>query len=166
MNKLWRAEDIAPETTGRAKGRSGLRIRIHPAVHPFVRRELLVYCRWLRANYAFPVRVNVYVPHALRIRAQDGELCWGRCLWPEDPEEPVTIDVAGGCKAKGKRELQNHIWTTIFTISHELSHYFQWLKGLEMTSRGREWQATYYAHRVMDEYYDAEWDGIDDWEDE
>ena len=158
MKSLWDASGYKPGS------RSGLRIRIHPGVHPFVRRELLTYCRWLRASYAFPVRVNVYAPNALKIRAGDGDLCWGRILWPDEPDEPAVIDVAGGCRATDKRALQNHIWATIFTLTHELSHYFQRLKGLEMTPRGTEWQASYWAHRVMDEYYDAQWDGIDDWE--
>lgn len=160
MNSLWDASRIEPGS------RSGLRIRIHPGVHPFVRRELLTYTRWLRANYAFPVRVHVYVPNALKILANDGELCWGRCFWPDDPDEPATIHVAGGCRATDIQSLQNHIWATIFTLTHELSHYFQHLKGIELTLRGMEWQATYWAHQVMDEYYEAEWDGIDDWEGE
>ena len=166
MNRLWQVESLSPEAAGRTSGKGGLRIRVHPDVHPFVRRELLTYARWLRANVAFPIRVNVYVPNALQIRALDGENCWGRCIWPEDPAAAVTIDVAGGSRATGKRALQNHIRTTIFTLSHELSHYFQFFRGIELTPRGREWQASYYAHQVMDAYYDARWDGIDDWEDE
>lgn len=158
VNSLWDVARIEPGS------RSGLRIRIHPGVHPFVRRELLTYGRWLRASYAFPVRVNVYIPNALKIRASDGELCWGRLLWTGEMADPAIIDVAGGCRAAEKRALQNHVWATIFTLTHELSHYFQRLKGVELTPRGTEWQATFWAHRVMDEYYEAEWDGIDDWE--
>lgn len=116
MNSLWHVPDVESSC------RSGLRIRIHPGVHPFVRRELLTYGRWLRTNYDFPVRVNVYVPNALKILANDGGLCWGRCFWPDDPDAPAVIHVAGGCRAADKRSLQNHIWATIFTLTHELSH--------------------------------------------
>lgn len=55
---------------------------------------------------------------------------------------------------------------TIFTLSHELGHYYQYLNRVSLTPRGIEWQATYYAHRVQEAYYDAEWDEMDEWAEE
>ena len=73
-----------------------MRVRIHPQVHPFLRREVHTFVRWLRANYPFPIRVNVYIPNTKKIRANDGDLCYGRCFVPDDPDDSITIDVAGG----------------------------------------------------------------------
>ena len=64
------------------------------------------------------------------------------------------------------RALQNYTWATIFTLAHELGHYYQYLNRVSLTPRGIEWQATYYAHRVREAYYDAEWDEMDEWAEE
>lgn len=66
MNKLWDTRKYMPEKLNRTINYSGLRIDIHPHVHPFICRELRIFCRWLRASYDFPVRVHIYVPNAKR----------------------------------------------------------------------------------------------------
>ena len=96
MNKLWNLQNYSAEALHRTAARDGLRIRIHPQVHPFLRREVHTFVRWLRANYPFPIRVNVYIPNTKKIRANDGDLCYGRCFVPDDPDDSITIDVAGG----------------------------------------------------------------------
>lgn len=40
----------------------------------------------------------------------------------------------------------------LLTIAHELTHYFQWINSLTLTSIGRERQATKYARYVLDDY--------------
>lgn len=167
MNKLWNLEHFSAEALHRTVRRDGLRIRIHPQVHPFLRREVHTFVRWLRANYPFPIRVNVYIPNTKKIRANDGDLCYGRCFVPDDPDDSITIDVAGGYDYDGDfRALQNYTWGIIFTLAHELGHYYQYLNRVSLTPRGIEWQATYYAHRVQEAYYDAEWDEMDGWAEE
>lgn len=79
MNKLWNLEHYSAEALHRTVMRDGLRIRIHPQVHPFLHREVHTFVRWLRANYPFPIRVNVSIPNTKKIRANDGDLCYGRC---------------------------------------------------------------------------------------
>ena len=50
-------------------------------------------------------------------------------------------------------------------MAHELGHYYQYVNQVELTKRGTEWQATYYANQIMNEYYNAEWDSMDEnWE--
>ena len=167
MNKLWNLQNYSAETLHRTVRRDGLRSRIHPQVQPFLRREVHTFVRWLRANYPFPIRVNVYIPNTKKIRANDGDLCYGRCFVPDDPDDSITIDVAGGYDYDGDfRALQKYTWGTIFMLAHELGHYYQYLNRVSLTPRGIEWQATYYAHRVQEAYYDAEWDEMDEWAEE
>ncbi len=59
MNKLWNLQNYSAETLHRTVMRDGLRTRIHPQVHPFLCREVHTFVRCLRANYPFPIRVNV-----------------------------------------------------------------------------------------------------------
>ena len=39
MNKLWNLQNYSAEALHRTVARDGLHIRIHPQVHPFLRRE-------------------------------------------------------------------------------------------------------------------------------
>lgn len=154
MNKLWNLQNFSAEALYRTAARDGLRIRIHPQVHPFLRREVHTFVRWLRANYPFPIRVNVYIPNTKKIRANDGDLCYGRCFVPDDPDDSITIDVAGGYDYDGDfRALQNYTWGTIFTLAHELGHYYQYLNRVSLTPRGlsgrRRTTRTGYRKRIM-----------------
>lgn len=41
----------------------------------------------------------------------DGDLCYGRCFVPDDPDDSITIHVAGGYDYDGDfRALQNYTW--------------------------------------------------------
>ena len=138
MNKLWNLQNYSAEALHRTVRRDGLRVRIHPQVHPFLRREVHTFVRWLRANYPFPIRVNVYIPNTKKIRANDGDLCYGRCFVPDDPDDSITIDVAGGYDYDGDfRALQNYTWGTIFMLAHELGHYYQYLNRVSPTGCGK-----------------------------
>lgn len=95
MNKLWNLQNYSAEALHRTVRRDGLRVRIHPQVHPFLRREVHTFVRWLRANYPFPIRVNVYIPNTKKIRANDGDLCYGRCFVPDDPDDSITMTSPG-----------------------------------------------------------------------
>lgn len=48
MNKLWNLQNYSAEALHRTVRRDGLRVRIHPQVHPFLRREVHTFVRWLR----------------------------------------------------------------------------------------------------------------------
>lgn len=166
MNALWDVKDYSSEKIHRTVSLAGLRLHIHPNVHPFIRRELILFSKWLRLCYRFPVRVHVYIPNAKKILSRSGELCFGTCFIPDDPNDHVLIHIAGGYKdTSDLQALQDFTWTTIGTFAHELGHYFQYINQVTLTPKGLEWQATYYAHKILDEYYDAEWDCFaDDWD--
>lgn len=63
MNKLWNLQNYSAETLHRTVRRDGLRIRIHPQVHPFLRREVHTFVRWLRANYPFRSGERLHPEH-------------------------------------------------------------------------------------------------------
>ena len=46
----------------------------------------------------------------------------------------------------------NALAAILLTISHELTHYFQWINNLSLTSKGRERQATNYSRYIVEEY--------------
>ena len=84
------------------------------------------------------------------VRRVYGTFTW----WEDDYEIPPYIRVAAGdyqdkCKRWGK---DSALTAILLTIAHELTHYFQWINSLTLTSIGRERQATKYARYVLDDY--------------
>lgn len=156
MNKLWSAQAYSSQKLCRTIDKKGLYTHVHPHIHPFIRREILLFTKWLRACFEFPIRVHVHIFNAKRILSRSNELCYGICFIPDDPNEDVSVYIAGGYKDDGDlQNLRNFTWTTIGTLAHELGHYYQYINLVSLTDRGREWQATYYAHKILSEYYDA-----------
>ena len=49
----------------------------------------------------------------------------------------------------------NAVFAILYSVAHELTHYFQWVNGLELTAIGEERQAAYYADIIIDEYMDV-----------
>ena len=134
--------------------RRGLRLRFDRGVDPEVRRACMEYAHFLRKEYSFPLRVVVYVKRSPRIRAKDGEMVTGTFMsMAEYTMEPYARIAAGDypdlCRRWGKDSALSAI---LLSMGHELTHYFQWINGLQLTPIGEERQATRYARYVLDEY--------------
>lgn len=110
--------------------RGGIRLRFDPGVDPEVRRALMQFVRWLQTQYAFPVRVPVYVRAAERLLCRDGDLACGTFLGPSDPEQEPYIRLAVGdylqlLAAWGQ---DSALASILRSLAHELTHYFQWVR--------------------------------------
>lgn len=134
--------------------RSGLRVDYEKSVDPEVKRACKEFVFWLRNNYSFPMRVRIYVKGKKHVRAQDGSMVYGTCFLPYNRGEEPYIRIATGYYEKQVEKLgvDNALASILWNISHELSHYFQWLNNMELTPVGEERQATNYANRVIDKY--------------
>lgn len=120
--------------------RSGLRVRYEKDVHPEVKAVCKDFIRYLRKAYYFPQRVNLYVKSRRKIRAEDGDLAFGTFFWTYAHRDEPYIRVATGYYLKDKERYGavTALRYVLETIAHELTHYFQWVNGFEMTIKGRE----------------------------
>ena len=134
--------------------RKGLRLRFDADVDPEVRAAVKTFCAWLRKEYAFPLRVPVYVKSARRIKAKDGDLVCGTFFEPEAFNVEPYIRIATGDYQELKLEIgpDDALASILSTLAHELTHYFQWINGLDLTEIGRERQASQYQKYISDEY--------------
>jgi hypothetical protein len=117
--------------------RTGIRIR-GARGHKDVRRALIRYARWLRADFEFPIRVPVYLyPHSFLVTG-DGRECSACFFEPYDRQVEPYIRVATGDYPQLKRELgrDNALAAFIVSLSHEVVHYQQWTAGITVSERG------------------------------
>lgn len=134
--------------------RSGIRLKFDQNVNIEVRRACKEFCKWVRTEYYFPIRVPIYVKSSYRIRTLDRDWACGTFFEPESKLIEPYIRIATGDyddmeKNDGK---DNALAAILLTITHELTHYFQWINDIRLTEIGIERQATSYAHDVLDAY--------------
>lgn len=134
--------------------RFGVRVRYEKGVDSEVKRSIKECIEWLRLMYDFPKRVNIYVKSAVRIKAKNGEKVCGTFFRPADRNREPYIRIATGDYPKllSNRGKDNALASILYSVLHELSHYFQWLNDLDLTFIGEERQATNYAKTMIREY--------------
>lgn len=134
--------------------RSGLRIRYDKGVDAEVKRAINDFVVWLRQKYTFPIRVVIYVKATDRVKARDGEMVCGTFFGPFDKSMEPYIRISTGdyLELLEKRGKDNALSSIIWTIPHELTHYYQWLNDLDFSSVGKERQANNYANIILDRY--------------
>ena len=134
--------------------RTGLRFRYDKSVDPEVKRACTQFAIWLRSEYYFPLRILIYVKGTKTIRTQDGDHVVGSFFEPFSYSDEPYIRIATGDYAELANKLgkDNALATILAALAHELTHYYQWINNLQLTSIGRERQATRYANYIVDEY--------------
>lgn len=134
--------------------RSGLRVYFEKDVHGDVKRACKDMIKWLRSQYVFPKRVRLYVKASKRIKSMYGDMVCGTFFRPIDREVEPYIRIATGDYLDLVSECgeADALAAIIWTILHELTHYYQWLNDIELTPIGEERQATQYANRMLYEY--------------
>lgn len=55
-------------------------------------------------------------------------------------------------RTKKDRGKDNALYSILVVLTPELTHYFQWINGLQLTESGEGRQANNYAYKVFGEY--------------
>ena len=134
--------------------RTGVRIFYDKQVDNEIKSSIKSFVSWLRVNYKFPKRVRVYIKSQRRIKSQIGDMVCGTFFRPANRNVEPYIRIATGdykelVENQGR---DNALAEILWTIAHELTHYFQWLNALDLTLIGEERQATNYANRILKSY--------------
>ena len=133
----------------------GLYARFEKEIHPFIRTSLIYYLQWLRKEYHFPVRINVYCKSGDKVRCRDKDLAYGVIYLPFDRSKLPSIRLACGNfqhDAPVTKDLMDTTDLILFSLTHEIVHYFQYINNIQLTPRGMERQATIYSRSII-EYY-------------
>lgn len=134
--------------------RTGLRLRFQKGTDPEVKRACVDFCKWLRTLYYFPIRVPIYVKSLEFIISKSGEKFSAIFFEPFDKHNEPFIRIATGDfnEMKQKSCQDDALASILGSISHELTHYFQWINDIRLTEIGMERQAKSYADMIIDMY--------------
>ena len=139
---LWDRTDWT-EFYGNADVRRGLRVRYEHGIDTDLKESIKRFILWIRRNYYFPFRVVIYIKSSEFITAKDGDLVSGTFFEPYYRTDEPYIRVAAGDHAKNliRWGRDDAIAATLRTIAHELTHYYQWINGVDKPIRNLELQA-------------------------
>lgn len=153
MRKLWECKDWNMFVNNDC--RKGIRLRFDKGVDSEVRRACKEYICWLRTQYKFPMRVPIYLKASKYVRASNGEKCSALFFGPYDKSLEPYIKVSVGDYPDLLEEGGKDWALTLIlcSITHELSHYFQWLKDYDLDTEKCERQAKYYAQEIVYDDY-------------
>ncbi len=134
--------------------KKGLHMRMDRSIDPEVRMFFLDFAKWLRREFVFPIRVNVYVKADYRIKAKDGDMVVGTMWRPEDANSYPYIRLAAGDyhELVDERGEEQAMWAILASFAHELTHYYQYINHLQLTLTGEERQAEAYTKRILEAY--------------
>ena len=126
--------------------KSNLSLRFTSDIDPKTKKCICNFVRYLRKEFYFPIRCNVYFCNQEKFRSSKGGFCYG-IFFSND-------------ESNGRAYPQIYIATKqclrqiYFTLCHELTHYFQWyfFDDKNKTDRSLEIQASKYASRIGQDY--------------
>jgi hypothetical protein len=125
-------------------------LRLHGSRgHVEVRNCIIRFAMWIRKVKSFPVRLNVYLSPRPFILASDGDHCVGLIRIPDNPVYFPYIRLATGDYEQRKSKLgrDNALASDLYTLCHEMIHYWQWIKTDRMWENGVYRQACYLVDK-------------------
>lgn len=150
MNYLWILNKEKAEYEKSAKV-FGLRLKFYPDI-TFTDRQLCIgFCNYLRRNYFFPIRVYLCFVGQRKFKDPiDGHLYYGIFYSNNNERHKRYPKIFIAAKTYDKDDRYN----LLFTIAHELSHYYQWYfyDDEKRSDRSLEIEANRWADYLVGEY--------------
>ncbi|MFE0508308.1 hypothetical protein ACWF7H_29555 [Peribacillus butanolivorans] len=121
--------------------RTGLRLRSEAGVNPEVRSVCIKFCKWLRTQMEFPVRVVIYLKKDYQIKNRTTkQMVTATFFAPYDKNVEPFIRIATGDYSEliEERGTKDALYAMLDSIAHEIIHYQQWLENRELNEEEAE----------------------------
>ena len=115
----------------------GLCIRGHRG-NPKVRASFIRFARWLRRRQSFPTLLPVYLVGGDQLRTIAGDKCTASFFGPHSRRNVPYIRIATGNFLSLEKESgrDGALAAFLTSLAHEIIHYQQWLRGMQLTEQG------------------------------
>lgn len=151
---IWKIDDWKKNDKFYKVDKTGIRFRADNNVPPSVCKACKQFLKYLRREYIFPIRVNVFIENKLFIKTEGGSKERSIFCYKEKDlaEAYIKISIGEYQRILNQDDENNALISILINIAYELTHYFQWINGLQLTVIGRKRQATKYARCIVDKY--------------
>lgn len=153
MNNIWYLNDWTKHVKN-MELKKGVYVKIDKNVPIPVRAFYLSFVRWIRMNFEFPIKVTIYIKDGYRIKAKDGEMVVGTFWRPYIYGTTTYIRIATGdyYELLKQNNEEQVMWSMLLTLTHELTHYFQYINKLPLTEIEEEKQAEKHSNYILQQY--------------
>lgn len=129
-----------------------LKIRFVGGADSRLKREIVVFGRWVRKRYSFPVACEVRLINRAVLIDTDGAKCHLR-WWQNDRKRPFTAEIAVGRFATNLEKEGSGVAypTVVAAMGRALKYYYQTIRG----EVAREDYADRWGDRLLDAYVDG-----------
>jgi hypothetical protein len=136
--------------------RKGIYLRFDIEVNTDVKKAIKKFVSWIRTKYYFPIKLPIYVKSKSFINTRDGDNVVGSFFEPQDYFTEPYIRIATGDYIELLSEFgkDDALASILYTLSHEITHYYQWINRINMPIEDREKQADYYGDLIIKLYSD------------
>ena len=145
MKDLWHVD---------ADENRGVYLHFAKGVDSELKSKIMAFCRWMRKNYVFPVKLVIFIsddPYI--VNSQTGEKVSATIFLPDDKSSPFArISTGNYQKDIEEIDLFSADCNVLASIAHEVTHYFQWLQS--ENPELSEKQAQSKARRIVYKYVD------------
>ena len=152
--KVWKSTDWK-EYYSNKNTKNGIRLHFDKEVDPDLRTAIIRMVSWLRKQYIFPVRFNMYIKETDGVVDTDGDLVSDFFAWQFNRDDiPYAKIGVADYRSYWLKELEKNdaIATILEPILKNITHYFQWINGAEYDVEKLQRQAKYAAKKIMDVY--------------
>ncbi|MBQ7343658.1 MAG: hypothetical protein IJW53_02705 [Clostridia bacterium] len=126
--------------------KSNLSLHFASDIDPKTKKCICNFVRYLRKEFYFPIRCNVYFCNQEKFRKHKGGYSYGMFFSNHESGERAYPQIY--------IPTQQSLCQIYDSLSHELTHYFQWYfyDDKEKNNRSLEIQASKYASRISQDY--------------
>ena len=125
--------------------RSDLCLHFEPGIDTETKGNVCRFVRYLRREFYFPIRCNVYFCNKERFHSSKGGYCYG-VFYPNDGYRRLVYPQI-------YIPAKSDLYSIYSSLGHELTHYFQWyFMDDQRSARSLEIQASKYANRILEDY--------------
>ncbi len=91
------------------------------------------------------------------VKTKDGDYVVGSFFEPNDYFTEPYIKISTGDYEDLLNEIgkDNALASFIYTLSHEITHYYQWINRVEKSVDDREIEVDYYGDYILQQYADC-----------
>lgn len=145
-NFLWvtnTAENIRFYSDSAPK--SNLSLHFAPAIDDSTKKHICNFVRYLRKEFFFPIRCNIYFCAQEKFRSAQGSFCYGIFYSNDESNRRIYPQIYIPANM--------NLYSIYHSLCHELSHYFQWyFNDDKKSNHSLEVQASKCATSILEDF--------------